>query len=68
MMETQNGVQRFAQEAARSTAEQVLKKSDATWEKFPEPRGWALKWHGFALSEIREQKKRHAPLPNVESR
>jgi len=57
-----------ALEVARSRAEQVLENSDATWEKLPEPRGWAPKWDGFALSEIREQQKGPAPLPNVGSR
>ena len=27
----------------------------STWEKFAEPRGWALKWDGFALSKTEDR-------------
>ncbi len=68
MTEAQNRVRRFTREAACSTTEQGLESNDETWEKFPEPQGWALKWDGFALSEIREQQNGRAPLPITESR
>jgi hypothetical protein len=64
-MKAQNRDQMFAQQAAGSTAEQVQGSSKETWKKFAEPRGWALKWDGFALSEIEEWQNGRAPLMDV---
>lgn len=31
------------------------------WEKSVTPRGWALQWDGFALTEIRKRRSGRAP-------
>lgn len=66
-MDAQDRVQRFAREADCSTAGQALEGSDETRTKFAEPRGWALKWDGFALSEAEERQNERARFPTVES-
>ena len=67
-MDAQDRVQRFSQETARSTVEQRPEHSDRTWRKFAESQGWALKWDGFALSEIGEREDGRASFPTTESR
>jgi hypothetical protein len=67
-MDAQDRVQRFSQEAARSTVEQRPEHSDGTWRKFAESQGWALKWDGFALSEIGERENGRTPFPTTEPR
>ncbi len=66
-MDAQNRTRMFAQEAACSTAERRLGSSKGVREKFAEPRGWALKWDRFALSEIGERQDKQAPFPAVTS-
>ena len=29
-------------------------QSNGKWDEFPQPRGWALDWDGFALSALQE--------------
>jgi len=64
-MDAKNRVQRSTKEPARAetlfqpTAEQEPVGNKRVWEKFAKPRGWALRWDGFALSEIR---KRHREI------
>ncbi len=54
-MDAQNATRQPSQKAARqetpadTTTRQVTAKS-STWRKFAEPRGWALRWDGVALS------------------
>ena len=55
-------------EASRSTVVQGVERSDGTWREFAEPRGWALKWDGFALSEIGEHQNGWMPFPTLKSR
>jgi hypothetical protein len=38
---------------ARSTEDQEQRQGNG--EKFPQPRGWALKWAGFTLSDTKEE-------------
>ena len=59
-MAAQNRVQTSAQEATRSAREPVQEKKDGA-RKFAEPRGWALKWDGFALSMVGERRNRRTP-------
>ena len=49
-MNTQPRNQESARDAARSTQGQARADRPATHEKFAEPRGWALRWDGFALA------------------
>jgi hypothetical protein len=77
-MNAQDHVQMSAQEAAGSTTEQARRgslhserepeNSDGTWRKFAEPRAWALKWDGFALSKTGERRDGRVPFPTDESR
>jgi hypothetical protein len=67
-MDAQDHVQRFTQEAARSKVERRPDHSDRTWREFAESQGWALKWDGFALSEIGERENGRALLTTTESR
>ena len=66
-MDAQNRARRFAQETACSTAEQGPEHSSEAWRStvFAEPRGWALRWDRFALSEIRERQGEFTPFPTV---
>jgi hypothetical protein len=60
-MAAQNRVQTSAQETTRSAREPVPENKDAA--KFAEPRGWALKWDGFALSMMGEQRNGRTSTP-----
>jgi hypothetical protein len=62
-MAAQNRVQTSAQGATRSAGERVQENRSGAREKFPEPRGWALKWDGFALSMVRERRNGRTPTP-----
>ncbi|HQE93757.1 MAG TPA: hypothetical protein PLH19_13205 [Anaerolineae bacterium] len=35
------------------------------WESFPEPRGWAMRWDGFALSGSAQRNGHDASYPIV---
>jgi hypothetical protein len=50
-----------AQGTPDSTEEQVQKNGDEKWQKFAEPRGWAVKWDGFALAGMEERRNRNVP-------
>ena len=67
-MDAQTGVQMVAQDAASSTQEQARENGAAPWNKFAEPRGWALKWDGFALSRMEERSNGHTPPVTDEPR
>ncbi len=67
-MDAQNRAQGPTQEADHSTAKPEPKNSNRAREKFAEPRGWAMKWDGFGLSEIGTRQDRDIPSPTVESR
>jgi hypothetical protein len=56
-MDAQNPFQILmsGQEVARTTAEQTPEVSGGAWEKFAEPRGWALKWDGFSLHRVQKR-------------
>ena len=49
-MNTQPRNQESAKDSARSTQGQARTGQPSTREKFAEPRGWALRWDGFALA------------------
>ena len=53
-METQDGNKQFSQGTDRqgkpSAAGQEMATSGGSETKFREPRSWAMKWDGFALS------------------
>lgn len=68
MTETQSHLRRPARETTRSTVEQAPEKSDPIGKEFPEPRGWALNWDGFALIEVQEREKGRTPSPTTEPR
>ena len=67
-MEPKNRSQKAAQDATSSTQEQVRADGEGTWRKFAEPRGWALRWDGFALSGAPEHRGRHVPADKETSR
>jgi len=56
-MTAQDRVRTSAREGAGSTGERVQERRSGTRKKFAEPRGWALKWDGFALSGMGEQRR-----------
>ena len=61
-MDTENCVQRFDRETVPLTVTEWGPGSEArTWGRFAEPRGWAMKWCGFALSCARHEKVEDAP-------
>ena len=41
---------------SRPAAEQGAGRDNGAWEKFAEPRGWALKWDGMALAGVLERR------------
>jgi hypothetical protein len=58
-MDTKNRDQRHPQEMDRSDKElgsqsgnQARESTNHPRGKFPEPRGWALEWDGFSLSDV----------------
>ena len=61
-MAAQNRVQTSAQEATRPAGKQVQEDRNGA-QKFAEPRGWALKWDGFALSMMGERRNGRTPTP-----
>ena len=61
-MAAQNRVQTSDQETTRSAREPVQENKDAA-VKFTEPRGWALKWDGFALSTMGERRNGRTSTP-----
>ena len=67
-MEPKDRSQKAAQDATSSTEEQVRADQQIAREKFAEPRGWALKWDGFALGGAPERRGRHAPADKGTSR
>ena len=67
-MDAQTRVQMAAQDAASSTQKQVRESGNGTWRKFAEPRSWALKWDGFALARMGEQRNGHTPPATDEPR
>ena len=67
-MDAQNRTQGSAQQAARSAEEQAQDTSNGTWRKFAEPRGWALKWDGFALAGVGEPQNGRVPSSKVKPR
>ena len=64
-MDAQDRVRKSAQEATRPTAEQGLQDSSRACEEFAEPRGWALKWDGFALSGILDRSGARSTRPSI---
>ena len=63
-MAAQNRVQTSAQETTRSVKEPVQEKENAA-AKFAEPRGWALKWDGFALFTMGERRNGRTSTPTA---
>jgi hypothetical protein len=49
------------QRTPASTEEQVQKNADEKWLKFREPRGWAAKWDGFALTGAVQRRNANTP-------
>lgn len=35
----------------------VLSQAVTLWDKFPEPRGWALQWDGVALADAASERR-----------
>ena len=62
-MNARNRGQTSTRQAPRSAAAQGVERSDGTWRKFAEPRGWALKWDGSALAEIGKHQNVRMPFP-----
>ncbi|MDY6877060.1 MAG: hypothetical protein SWK90_12765 [Chloroflexota bacterium] len=56
-MDAQDRVRGGTQEADCPTAEQRPAGGSGAREKFAEPRGWAMKWDGFGLSESGARKR-----------
>ena len=56
-MTAHDHVRTSAREGAGSSREQAQGKKGGAREKFAEPRGWSLKWDGFALSGMGEQRR-----------
>ena len=67
-MNARNRGQTSTRQAPRPEVEQGREHGNGTWHKFAEPRGWALKWDGFALSEIGEHQNGRMPFPTLKSR
>lgn len=53
--------------SAGSPAEQEPTRDNGTWRKFAEPRGWAVKWDGFALPGVRERPAENAQASTAEA-
>ena len=67
-MEPKDRSQKAAEDATSSTEEQVRADGTGDWRKFAEPRGWALKWDGFALGGAPERRDGYAPADKGTSR
>ena len=52
-----------AREGAGSTGEQAQGRRSGARKRFAEPRGWALKWDGVALSRLENRRNGHTPSP-----
>jgi len=55
-------------EAPVPEAGQGASVNGAAWEKFGEPRGWAAKWDGFALSRLWDWGNGRDARPDGEAR
>ena len=40
-------------------------QSNGKWDQFPQPRGWALDWDGFALFALQETYNQHPLAPGT---